>query len=87
MTARIAISWQPEVFGRSEREERTLYAHYEHGKLMCFEVRGVLFTVHQFRAIAEDSGWPWELFLARLREEAEDQRAPFDFGLGEVRCG
>ena len=87
MTARIAIDFHPELLGRSEREDSTVYAHYELGKLMCFEVRGVPFTVHQFRAIAEASGWPWELFLDRLREEAEDQRAPFDFVPVEVRCG
>ena len=76
MTARIAISFHPELDGRSEREEGAAYAHYEHGKLMCFELRDALFSVHQFRAIAEASGWPWELFLARLREEAADQRQP-----------
>lgn len=87
MTARIAISWQPEVFGKSAHSEKTFYAHYEFGQLKCFEIRGVIFSVHQVRAIIEDIEWPWELFLRRLREEAEDQRAPFDFGLGEVRCG
>ncbi len=86
MTARIAISFHPELDGRSEREEGTAYAHYEHGKLMCFELGSVTFAVHQFRAIAEASGWPWELFLARVRELAEDQLAPFDFVPVEVRC-
>lgn len=85
MTARIAIDFHPELLGRSEREGSTVYAHYELGKLTCFELGKVLFSVHQFRAIAETSGWPWELFLAELRDLAEDQRAPFDFVPVECR--
>lgn len=77
MTARIAIDFHPELLGRSEREDSTVYAHYELGK--------VLFSVHQFRAIAERFGWPWELFLFELRCKAEDQRAPFDFVPVECR--
>ena len=87
MTARIAIDFHPELLGRSEREDSTVYAHYELGKLTCFELGQVLFTVHQFRALAEASGWPWELFLQELRFKAEDQRAAHEFVPVEVRCG
>jgi hypothetical protein len=87
MTARIAVSFHPELDGRSKREESTLYAHYENGRLMGAEIAGVLFTVAQLRALAEASGWSWELFLRELRYKAEDQRAPFDFVPVEARCG
>ncbi len=86
MTARIAISFHPELDGRSEREESTLYVHYEHGRLLCAEAGQVTFTVAQLRAIAELSGWTWERFLEELRFKLEDQRAPFDFVPVEVRC-
>ena len=85
MTARIAIDFHPEMLGRSERDESEAYAHYEHGKLVCFELGGVEFSVHQWRMLAQKCGWPWELFLFELRCKAEDQRAPFDFVPVECR--
>lgn len=71
---RVAFSIHPEVLGRSQREESTAYAHYESGRLVCFELGGTTFTVQQFRALAELSGWSWELFLAELRFLADEQR-------------
>ena len=87
MTARIAISFQPELDGRSQREESTLYVHLDaEGQVTSAELPGALYTPRQLRAIAELSGWTWEAFLEELRFKLEDQRAPFDFVPVEVRC-
>jgi predicted nucleic acid-binding protein len=85
MTARIAVPFHPELDGRSKREESTLYVHFRHGRIEAAEIAGAVFTVGQLRAIAEASGWSWELFLEELRFKAEDQRAPFDFVPVECR--
>jgi hypothetical protein len=80
MTARIAVSFHPELDGRSERRERALYVHLDaDGEVTSGELPGALFTPGQLRAIAETSGWTWERFLERVAELADDQRAPFDF--------
>jgi hypothetical protein len=87
VTARVAFSFHPEVLCRSAREESEAYAHFEAGRLMCFEFGGVVFSVHQWRAITERSEWDWETFVRELRFLAEDQRPEPRFVPVEVRCG
>lgn len=85
MTARIAVSFHPELDGKAQLEESTLYVHFRHGRIEAAEIAGAVFTPAQLRAIAEASGWSWELFLEELRFKAEDHMAPVDFVPVEAR--
>lgn len=74
MTARVAMGFHPELDGRSQRDESTLYVHVRNGRIDSAEVSGAVFTVPQLRALAELSGWNWVDFVQEVKWRADDQR-------------
>jgi hypothetical protein len=87
MTARVPMSFHPELDGKSLRSERVLYVHLDDdGEVTSAEIPGALFTVGQLRALAELSGWTWERFLEEVGFKAEDQAASWDAVTVEARA-
>ncbi len=79
MTARVSISWHPELAGKARRSESPFFVHLDDdGEITSAEIRGALFSPGQLRAIAEDAGWTWESFLEEVGFKADDQAASWD---------
>jgi hypothetical protein len=77
MTVRVPISWHPEVQGRSQHRESTIYVHVElrRRRIEAVEIGDATVTPHALRAIVEASGHDWERWRADLMFEALDQVA------------
>lgn len=74
MTARVAMGFHPELDGRSQRDESTLYVHLRNGRIYAAELGEATFDTKQLRAIAEKSGWNWVDFVQEVKWRADDQR-------------